>query len=184
MVINKTSSIIMTLGASLQMDDSELLRETAGESLSDACELSNWIKYLQIVPDLFALSSLILDTSSSEKRREIRYPLPAELEGRINVLCNDMFETMLLNFSQRGMQILSPLAIKEGTVLQCHLVSDDIKNTKSRFKASVMYCIPTEDSFMCGARVSEMKGNGSLNLFSLVHQLIMDYTGRAITVST
>ena len=83
MVVNKTASIMMALSASLQMDDTEFLKETARDSLSDTCELSNWIKYLQIVPDLQNLSSLVLDADSAEKRTEIRYPLPKELDERL-----------------------------------------------------------------------------------------------------
>jgi hypothetical protein len=176
MVINKTSSIIMSLSASLQTDDGGFLRDTASESLTDASELSNWIKYLQIVPDLRTLSTLVLDTSSAEKRKEIRYPVPGDLEGRINVICDDMPDAGLLNFSQSGMQIRSSRPIKEGAVLKCHIVTDVEEGPKNPFKATAMYCIPVEGSYMCGARISEMRGSGVFNFFSLVHQLMLDMT--------
>jgi hypothetical protein len=175
-IINKTSSIIMTLGASLQMNDGGFIRDTASESLTDACELSNWIKYLQIVPDLLTLSALVLDADSTKKRKEIRYPLPGELEGHINVICNDMHEAKLVNFSQSGMQILSPRPIKEAAVLQCHLVADVAEGLKNPFKATAMYCDQVDGSYMCGARISEMRGSGFFNFFNLVHQLMLDMT--------
>jgi hypothetical protein len=176
MVINKTSSIIMTLGASVQMKDSEFILETAMESLSDAGELSNWIKYLQIVPDLLTLSSLILDADSMEKRKEIRYPVPGELEGQIKVVSDDIPEARLVNFSQSGMQILSSRPIEGGAVHQYHLMSDIEDGLKNPFKAMVMYCIPTEGSYICGARIVEMLGSGIFNFFSPIHQLMLDMT--------
>jgi hypothetical protein len=176
MVINKTSSVMMALSASLQMDDSVFLRETARESLSDACELSNWIKYLQIVPDLFTLSTLVLDAASAEKRTEIRYPLPKDFEGRINVIYNGMLEAKLVNFSQKGLQIISSQPIKEGTVLQCHMMTDVAEGSNNPFKATAMYCVSVDGSNICGARITEMQGSEVFNYFSLVHQFMLDMT--------
>lgn len=183
-IINKTTSIIMSLSASLQTDDRELLKDTARESLSNACELSNWIKYLQIVPDLLTLSTLVLDSNSVQKRKEIRYPVPAELEGRINVLCDDMFEARLVNFSQSGMQILSDRPIREGSILRCRLITDVEEGTPKTFRATAMYCAQIEDSYICGALISDIHGNGGFNFFNAIYQLILDYTGEAITAGS
>ena len=167
---------MMALSASLQMDDSEFLRETAKESLSDVCELSNWIKYLQIVPDLLTLSTLVLDTDAAEKRTEIRYPLSKEFEGQIHVIYNGMLEAKLVNFSQKGIQIISSQPIEEGTVLQCHLMADVAEGTNNPFKATAMYCASVDGSNICGARITEMQGSGVFNFFSLVHQFMLDMT--------
>jgi hypothetical protein len=182
MIFNKNSSIMMALGASRQMDDGEFLRDTEGESMSDACELSNWIQYLQIMHAL-TLSALILDPEAVEKWTEIRFPLPSEFERQINVICDDVHEARLLNFSQRGMQILSSRPIREGTVFQCRLVADGEEDYRNPFMATAMYCIPVEGSYMCGARLSDMHGSGVFNFFSRVHQLMMDYNRRAIVAT-
>jgi hypothetical protein len=176
MIINKASSIIMALGTSLQMDDHEFLRETAKESLSAACELSNWIKYLQIVPDLLALSTLVLDADSVKKRTEIRYPLPKEFENKIKVIYDDIHEAKIVNFSQNGIQILLSRPIEKAMVIQCHLLADVNKQTSKPFKATAMYCVPTEGSYMCGAQISDLHRGGTFNFFSIVHQLMLDMT--------
>jgi hypothetical protein len=176
MIINKASSIIMALGTSLQIDDHELMRDTARESLSAACELSNWIKYLQIVPDLYALSTLVLDADAVKKRTEIRYPVPEEFEEKIKIIYDDLLEGRLVNFSQQGMQILLSRPIENGTIIQCRLVADIDDRSSKPFKATAMYCVPAKDSYMCGAQISEMQSSGFFNFFSLVHQLMLDTT--------
>lgn len=176
MIINKASSIIMALGTSLQMDDHALLRDTAKESLSAASELSNWIKYLQIVPDLFALSTLVLDADSVKKRTEIRYPMPKDFEGMIKVIYDNTFEARLINFSQNGMQIILSQPLEKGTVIKCHLLADIIDENTKPFKATAMYCVPKGNSYMCGAQITDMRNSGFFNFFSLVHQLMMEIT--------
>ena len=174
MVINKTASIMMALSASLQMDDYEFLKDTGRESLSDTCELSNWVKYLQIVPDLLTLSSLVLDADSAEKRSEIRYPLPSEFEGKVNIIFSDMLEARLINFSQSGMQVATNKPIEQGTVLECHLTKDIEEGLVSPFKAKAMYVVSSNGSNICGMRIVEMQGSEVFNFFSLVHQLMLD----------
>ena len=174
MVVNKTASIMMALSASLQMDDYEFLKDTARESLSDTCELSNWVKYLQIVPDLLTLSSLVLDADSAEKRTEIRYPLPSEFKGKFNVIFSDMLEAGLINFSQSGMQVATSKPIEQGTVLECHLTEDIEKGLVNPFKAKAMYVVSSNGSNICGMRIVEMQGSEVFNFFSLVHQLMLD----------
>jgi len=174
MVVNKTSSIMMALSASLQMDDSEFLLDTARESLADACELSNWIKYLQIVPNLLTLSTLVLDAENTEKRMEIRYPTPEEFEGRLNVIYDEMLEAKLVNFSQKGMQIRSAKPIEGGAVIKCHLIADIADGLKNPFIATVMYCVPQDGAYVSGVRISQMQNSSVFNFFSLVHQLMLD----------
>jgi hypothetical protein len=176
MVINKTTTIAMSLTASVRMKDSDFILETALESISDAGELSNWIKYLQIVPDLLTLSSLVLDVDSTEKRKQIRYPVPGEFEGRIRVVFDDMHKVGLLNFSQSGMQMLSSRPMEKGNIIQCHLAADIEEAPTTPFKAAVMYCFPTGGSYTCGARILELRGSEIFNFFSPVHQLMLDMT--------
>jgi hypothetical protein len=179
--INKTSSWMLTLSDALKMDDcDEYLSDSAFESMPDACEISNWIKYMQVM-HLISLSSLVLNEKSEEKRKEIRYPFPREFEGQINIICDDMLKATLVNCSQKGMQILSSRPIEKGTVFKFSLEADVDEGSRNQFKATSVYCVPVEDSYVSGVRIQEMDGNGVFNFFSRVHRLMLDYNRRIIT---
>jgi hypothetical protein len=132
------------------------------------------------VPDLQTLSSLVLDADSAEKRTEVRYPLPPEFVGKINVLFSDMIEAKITNFSQSGMQITTNKQVERGDVLTCNLSEDISEGLKNPFKARVQYAVPSNDSYICGMRIVEMQGSDIFNFFSLVHQLMLDIRINAI----
>lgn len=175
MVINKTTSMGMLLRGALESDDLEFVRDTIRESMNNSTELSNWVRYLQIVPDLQNLSTLVLDADSEERRTEIRYPLPEDKRPFINVLLGDgKSEGELVNFSQSGLQVLSTEPFDKGMVLDCQLTARISAAHAISFRAAVMYAVPAGDAHIMGMRVMDVQGGNVFNIFGTVHQLMVD----------
>jgi len=171
-IINKTTIMTLSLGSILQSNDIELMKTKAANAMKSAAELSNWIKYLQLVPDLQALSSLVLDAEADEKRMEIRYPVPDR--SRARVLLPGGTEAVLIDFSQSGFGMLTREPMETGSVLECRLTSDITGPQMEVFSTEVMYSFPSGDSHSSGLLVSEVRGYGSFNFFNLVNQFLMD----------
>ncbi len=171
MVVNKTSAASMLLGLNLQDAASQELKEDLTESITLLTELSNWIQYLQLVPDLQATSSLILSSDLSEKRTEIRYPVPKGLEGRTLLHITDetgtTFKGQLVDFSQSGMGFSIPASLKPDTEVDC-TISDRGEEHTARVRAWVKYCIRTNESYTAGIRIEELEGNRRFNFFGTV----------------
>ena len=182
MIINKTSSMMMARGTALRVDDKEFPEDSADERRSDTCEISGWIKHLQVM-HLITLSALVLNSKYVEKLTDIRHPLPSEFQGQIKIVTDNGIKARLVNFSQKGMQVLSPWPLDEGEEFHFHLVTDRGDDASNLFKASAMYCTPADGPFLCGVRILEMDGREAFNFFSCVHQLMMAYNRRVITAA-
>jgi len=174
MVVNKTSVISVSLSALFQSNDPERMKQKAEGAARSASELANWIKYLQMVPDLQTLSSLVLDAASDEKRMEIRYPVPEEDIGKVRVVLPGGAEARLIDFSQSGLGIVSADKLEAGAELECRLTSDATGPQMDVFRGRVMYCFPSSDGHASGMRISEVRGQSSFNFFDLVNQFLMD----------
>jgi hypothetical protein len=173
-IINKTTIMTISLGSILKSNDMDLMKKKAAFAMKSASELANWIKYLQMVPDLQALSSLVLDAEAEEKRTEIRYPVPEREKGRIRVVLPGGSEAGLIYFSQSGLGILSPEPLEKGSDLECRLTSDITGPQAEVFRAGVRYSAPSGDGHFCGMLISEVKGYGPFNFFDLVNQFLTD----------
>jgi len=174
MVVNKTAVMSISLGALMKSNDPEIMKKKAEGAMRNAAELSNWIKYLQMVPDLQALSSLVLDAVSEEKRMEIRYPLPAEDEGKIRVVLPGGQEAVLADFSQSGLGMVSAEQLGNGSEQHCRLTSDATGPHMDVFSAKVMYSVPSGGGYVTGMRIGGVMGQGAFNFFNMVNQLLLD----------
>jgi hypothetical protein len=181
MIINKTSGM-MTLGAEHGTDNRGLSGDKAGGRRSDGCEISSWIKHLQVM-HLISLSRLILNVEYVENLTDIRDPLPSEFEGQIKIVCDNGIKARIVNFSPKGMQVLSPWPMDEGEELHFRLVTDLGESENNTFKASAMYCTSVKGAFLCGMRILQKEGRAALNFYSSVHKLMMAYNRRVITAA-
>jgi hypothetical protein len=182
MVINRTSSMMMARGTALRMDDKEFPEDAADERRSDECEVSSWVKHLQVM-HLISLSRLILNVEYVEKLTDIRNPLPSEFEGQIKIVCDNGIKARIVNFSPKGMQVLSPWPMDEGEELHFRLVTDLGESENNTFKASAIYCTSVKGAFLCGMRILQKEGRAALNFYSSVHKLMMAYNRRVITAA-
>jgi hypothetical protein len=174
MVVNKTSVMSIALNALLKSNDPENMKRKAEGAKRSASELSNWIKYLQMVPDLQALSTLVLDAEAEEKRTEIRYPVPEEEKGMIRVVLPGGSEAGLNYFSQSGLGLVSQEPLEKGSEPECRLTSDATGPHMVVFRGTVMYSFPSEGGHVSGMRINEVKGQGSFNFFDTVNQFLIN----------
>lgn len=177
LVINKTTAISMLLGYHLSPGEKNNEDEMVRAAFASTNELSNWIKYLQMVGDMRELHSLVLDSDRNEKRSEIRYPLPDAHAHRVGIAMAEAEGQgflKLINYSQSGVRFVSPVALEEGGELQFHIVSkggnwaDPVS-----FKAEVRNCWGSGGNFQVGARVGEISGKDAFNFFLNIHSLIL-----------
>lgn len=175
LIINKTAGMTMALTASLEMGDCKFMEETVRESLTNANELSNWIKYMQAIPDLQAVGEMVLDADTADKRTEIRYPMPEAKVGQLRVLLEGSSEASLLNFSQSGLRLLSPVPMRQGDMLDCKLTADvEILHT-APFRATVINSFQSPGGLhSCGLLVKELGGSKAFNFFNMAHQILID----------
>ena len=174
MVINKTTVMSVALDSALKTGDREMIEKRIKASLKSASELANWIKYLQMVPDLRTLSSLVLDADSGEKRMEIRYPMPEDETGSLRVVLPGGGESSLVDFSQSGLGILSQAPLQAGAVVECRLTSDATGPRPEVFTAEARWCLPAGGGHACGMLIREVKGRASFNFFNMVNQFMLN----------
>ncbi len=177
LVINKTTAISMMLELSLSKKKVYEEGEAVRRAFTSSNELSNWIKYLQMVGDMRELHSLVLGSDQNEKRGEIRYPLPEAKADRTGIsLAGSEGHGFLrvLNFSQSGVRFVSPASYEVGDVIESYVVSRGGRRDDCVvFKAEVRNCRGSEKSYQVGARVMEVAGKDVFNFFVNVHTLLM-----------
>ncbi|MBI5100258.1 MAG: PilZ domain-containing protein [Nitrospirae bacterium] len=170
MVINKISGVSSCIELALDEADSGNRDACLRKGLHGLNDLTNWIKYLQMVRD-FALAAKVMDERDNDKRRERRYPVPEFYRQYINLIvdCGDGGAVCtLVNFSQQGMCFISRDAIIEGTICRCgfsvaHAVSEELS-----FPVRVRYCVSRDDVYEVGAEVASGEDEISFNLFRSV----------------
>jgi hypothetical protein len=176
LVINKTASISMLLGFSLDEQDKEAANENLRESISISNELSNWVKYLRIVKDLRDLSSLVLDSDSAEKRTEIRYPMPGGYETQVAMtiaLPDSEVQCVIVNFSQSGAQLRCPKALDIDSLAECIIKLPPPYNNEMPCRARIKYCGKSDGDYIIGARIDEVSGSRSFNFFEKIINLLL-----------
>ena len=177
LVINKTTAITMMLSLSLSNKKAYEEGEAIRQAFASTNELTNWIKYLQMVGDMRELHSLVLDSDQNEKRGEIRYPMPEAQADKVGMALADTEGQgflRVLNFSQSGVRFVSPAPYEVGNVIECCLVSSrGSRDDRVVFKAEVHNCQGSEGSYQVGARVGEVSGKDAFNFFGNMHSLML-----------
>ena len=173
LVINKSSNISMGLGVALSREMDDTAREMVLDSIANANELSNWIKYLQVAGNMSALSSLVLDTDSQEKRSEMRYPLPESQRGNIEIELSQPHGKCagpIVDFSQSGLRVACKSELAPSTQLVCTLRG---KSNSVVFSGTVQYCNPVgAPEYLIGIRITQVRGKEGFNFFNEVYQIL------------
>ncbi len=177
LVINKTTGITMMLELSLSGKKVYEEGEAIRKAFASTNELSNWIKYLQMVGDMKELHSLVLDSDQNEKRGEIRYPMPEVQADKVGMALADTEGQgflRVINFSQSGVRFISPAPYEVGDVIESHLVSSGGSWVDTVvLKAEVRNCLGSEGIYPVGARVCEVSGKDTFNFFGNMHSLML-----------
>lgn len=173
MVINKTTAVSMSLGMSLRDSNPEKKEEKVKRAIYSSNELSNWIKYLQLVGDLRELSSLVLDSDTQEKRTEIRYPMSIAADN-IMIHTNG-YSGRIINFSQSGVLFISDKPMKLDDSFDASLVLNTPlgKKIPFKFKARHQNKLP-DGTYATGCLIKEVYGNTLFNFFNEVYHLMID----------
>jgi hypothetical protein len=182
MLTSRTSNQMLTLGAVPGTGNRGLHGDKAGVKRTDECEISDWVKYLQVM-HLLTLSRLVFDKKSPEERRETGRPVPSEFKGEIKMVTDDGIRARLVNFSQKGMQAISPWPIDKGAEFWFHLAAHRDKGSGNRFKAECVYCVPVDGLYMCGVRIKETYKSGSVDFLNRVYQMMLDYNRRTVATA-
>jgi hypothetical protein len=179
LVINKTASISMLLEFSLERDRKAVDGETAQAVYSSTNELSNWIKFLQMIGDMRQLHQLVLDSDQNEKRSEIRYPVPESMKGRVGLVFDGLpagnAEAIdIINYSQSGVRFSMPDEIKVGSCIEALLVSDGGTSADlTQLSLEVRNNFVADGRLQVGAQVTVVSGREVFNFFAIVHSLLI-----------
>lgn len=178
MVVNKTATISMIMRFSLQEDERSFIDENIREVIANAYELSNWVRYLQLVQDLRRLSSLVLDADSKEKRKDIRYPVPDEHVDTMLAMvhCGEGatgMEGRLVNFSQSGLRLRMKGMPCSGPAT-IRIIPRSAEGRALELSVDVRYAGVDSEGYALGAKVLNVGGNAVFNFFDEVYRIILE----------
>jgi hypothetical protein len=178
MIVNKTASIAMGLSFALESGDKEILEDCVRDTITNTHELQNWIKYLQLVKDLRHTGDLVMNSLHSVKREEIRYPVPQEYEGQIEIRVRDPeMNLKLIDFSQSGFKVVSDRPLEATRIFEAVLFNTKNMQEGQRMTADTMFCRATDGGYQIGARVLSLEGAKVFNFFNGVYSVIMNSAG-------
>lgn len=145
-------------------------------ALREMEQLSDWIKYLQIVRDIKIFFSLS-EERIPEKRKETRFPLPEVyqkyIELRVKVKDTSL-PVILINFSKKGLQFKCKEHLRLNSLLEftVHFIRKVKK--KVSFKARIKHCAKQKDGLVFGAQIVEISDSITFNFFKCVIDAILE----------
>jgi hypothetical protein len=154
--------------------------DSLDEAVSMANDLMNWVKYLQITHDLRQVAAVTPPRCRSDLRQERRYPLPSmfteylRLEVRMDA---DHVPARLTNFSQRGLQFITPGALAPERQAHCRLSTDHLVRNSLSFTAQLMYCNRLDESYLVGGHITEVSSTADFNFFTSVIEFMQEVQG-------
>ncbi len=163
------------LSAVLEMIKADGVSESSEELLDESFQITddliNWVKYLQISSDV----NKGLATDDPERRDSIRY---YGLSSLASITLNTDFghgmqPTDMVNFSQKGLQIVTKLSVKVGDTFKGEMHSE--QHAKSvTFTATVKYFAKHDYETIIGASIDEIDHSGNFNFFRSIMNLLED----------
>jgi hypothetical protein len=174
MLINKAYGLSSIMEMIQSEDNSESTRELIDESIGITEEIINWVKYLQVTRDLKQTIHCALDSSQSNKRKELRFPFPESLRKQITfrAMCEEqMQEVQLVNFSKSGLQFVCSNPVKEGSGVEAELTAVT-PNKTLKLNATVKYVMEQDESFVVGTSIEDVSNRSDFNFFRGVMEFI------------
>lgn len=125
----------------------------------------------ELIPLLYEKGDML------ERRKEKRYPVPdiyrKYIEIRVKVF-QDFIEVALLDFSEHGIRIKSPVPFAVGELKEC-IVSIPRSLTRDiAFKSRIRHCYEETDGFIVGAKIEEVENEVWFRIFKRVHDFISE----------
>jgi len=123
----------------------------------------------ELIPLLYGREEML------ERRRETRHPVPEIYREYIRIevkVGGEFVHADLLDFSERGIKIQSPVPFDAGDEREC-IVSIPLSLTKDvGFKITVRHCLEDEGLYIVGAEIKEVEDEVWFRMFGKVHDFI------------
>lgn len=176
MIINKLSGILAVMEHAAS-DQSYNVGEFACMALKNVRELIDWVKFLQISHDLRVPGSLAYEAKESEKRREMRYPLPELYRKYIIVeidIAGSLRQVKLSDFSRHGIQFRCSQRLETGSLTNGVLRSAGSVGREVAFKVRIRHCTSYGGEYIAGGNLEAVSDNTIFDFFKSVHDFIWE----------
>lgn len=167
MVLNKVFAVSLCIEPVLNDSNEEMNRLYLNQAMHALNELTNWIKYLQVVKDIRLLAAVSEDRLS-DRRRESRYPLPEIYHRHLKFLVavSDIgIPARLVNFSRHGLSFVIADELSVDALHRCMISTAQTIKKETSFTIRVRHCAGHADGFLVGAEIEDVSDGQSFDFF-------------------
>lgn len=180
MVLNKVFAVRLCIEPVLEDMSNDKDAQYLNQAMHTLQELTNWIKYLQVVKDIRLLASVSEDRMS-DRRHESRYPLPEKYQ-RYLTFCIDVSSIFvparLVNFSRHGLSLVLAEALAVNSSHRCMLSTSKTIRKETYFYIRVRHCSVHDGGFLVGAEIEDISDGLSFDFFENIVSYIDTVSGR------
>lgn len=131
-----------------------------------------------MIDSLTGLINLLYETEDMlERRKEKRHPVPHIYQKYIGLRIKhneDFLPVGLLDLSEHGVRIKSPVKFSAGSVIECIVSIPESLTKEVAFKAKIRHWLKEDDSFILGAEIEEVEDRVWFRVFRKVHDFISE----------
>lgn len=174
MVLNKVFAVTLSLEPVLDDVSEDKNRQYLEQAMHTLHELTNWIKYLQVVKDISLLASVSEDRMS-DRRRESRYPMPEIYQRHLKFLVAvpDMFiPVRLVNFSRHGLSFVIADELPVNSSHRCMISTAQTIKKEASFNIRIRHCAGHADEYLVGAEIEDISDGLSFDFFENIVSFI------------
>ncbi|MBI5076591.1 MAG: PilZ domain-containing protein [Nitrospirae bacterium] len=167
MVLNKVFAVSLCIEPVLNDASEEMNRLYLKQAMHALNELTNWIKYLQVVKDIKLLAAVSEDRMS-DRRRESRYPMPEIYQRHLKfqVAVSDLLiPVRLVNFSRHGLSLVIADKLSVDSSYRCMISTAQTIRKETSFNIRVRHCAGHADGFLVGAEIEDIADSLSFDFF-------------------
>lgn len=116
----------------------------------------------------------------SERRKEKRYTVPDIYQKYIELkieIAGDYIQANLLDLSEHGIKIKSPVPLEAGSLRECTLAIPKSLSREIAFTARIRHCFEQSGEFIAGAEIEEVEDTVWFRIFKKVHDFISERAG-------
>jgi hypothetical protein len=175
MVLNKVFAVSLSLEPVLDdVSEDNKNRHYIEQAMHALHELTNWIKYLQIVKDIRLLAS-VSDDRTSDRRRESRYPMPEIYQRYLKFLVDVsgiFIPAKLINFSRRGLSFVIADELSVNSSHRCIISTAQTTRKEASFNFRIRRCSEHGDGYLVDAEIEDISDGPSFDFFENIVSFI------------
>lgn len=167
MVLNKVFAVSLCIEPVLNDASGDKNRQYLEQAMHALNELTNWIKYLQVVRDIRLLAS-VSDDRMSDRRRESRYPMPEIYHRHLKCLVavsDILIPVRLVNFSRHGLSLVITDELTVDSSYRCIIATAQTIRKEASFHIRIRHCTGHADGFLVGAEIEDIADGLSFDFF-------------------